>query len=202
MKTKLSPPWVTFAKEVAILFEKDNEVTCSYNDEKKLITIDVTNYEKARALKKILPKKKEFGMIVVDIEIEYVEDKMTTVKYYEAAFKNNPAFKYTFTFDTATNPISYVIFAKEVVQYWNDDMSDPHGVTSTLYENIASDVFDTEGIIFSTDSDENIQKKHYEKHATPEEIKLWEKYNGKGSYGTGTIKDCLDKDYLSKFNKK
>ena len=34
---------------------------------------------------------------------------------------------------------TFVLFKKEVVQYFADDISNPQGVRSTLYENIAKD---------------------------------------------------------------
>ena len=43
------------------------------------------------------------------------------------------------------------VFAKEVVQYWNDSLSDPYGKVSTLYQDIAKDIFeDTDGVMFCT----------------------------------------------------
>ena len=185
MDIKLSPPWQSFFKEVCELFSEDKEVTPVYNDEKKALTLIVTSYEKAQALKQIFPKTKSFGKIIVDIEIKYQGRILPIAEVYKAAFNNNPAFKYTYSFDTGENRINYVVFEKKVVQYWNDDMSDPHGVTSTLYANIANNIFgDKDGVIFSTDSEKNNKwtEKYYTKHATPEEIEMWEMYNGKGSY--------------------
>ena len=49
----------------------------------------------------------------------------------------------------------YVIFANKVVQYFNDSLSDAHGVCSTLYQDIARDVFgDDCGVYFCTDLEE------------------------------------------------
>lgn len=189
---KLSAPWITFSREVSALFEKDPDVTTHYNDTNKEILVEVKNYEKAQALKKILPKERAFGGVTVKIKVQYDDSEKPLIECYETAFKNNPAFSYTFTVETTANPINYVIFAKEVVQYWNDDLSDPHGVTSTLYENIAEDIFGTDkGIIFSTDSDKarEVPMPATNKLAQPtkEEIKTWEKYNGAGSYSNGSI---------------
>ena len=188
---KLSPPWITFNKEISELFKNDKDVKLSFYENERKVKLTVKNYEKAQALKKILPKAKTFGQITVAIEVEYksAEETETIQETYEKAFKDNPAFKYGFTFNMGTNPITYIVFAKEVVQYWNDDMSDPHGVSSTLYENIAHNVFAPDnGVIFSTDSNRSngwIQK-YYDHHATPEEINEWESHNGKGSFSDGS----------------
>ena len=51
-----------------------------------------------------------------------------------------------------TNPFVYVMFKPEVVQYWDDNLGDPHGNISTLAQEIARDVFeDGNGVYFSTD---------------------------------------------------
>lgn len=186
-RTNISAPWITFSKEVEQLFKRDPEVKVLYNDKNKELTLLVTDYEKTEALKKILPEKKEFGNVAVHLKVLYKEYVKTTEDIFNAAFKGNPAFKYTFAFKTDTNPITYVVFAKEVVQYWNDDMSDPHGITSTLYQNIANNVFEHDGAIYSTDSDSerNIQKEYFKYNATPEEVEEWEQYNGVGSFHNG-----------------
>ena len=46
--------------------------------------------------------------------------------------------------------MSFAVFAKEVVQYYNDDLTDINGLKSTLYEDIARDVFDIDGINYCT----------------------------------------------------
>ena len=61
-----------------------------------------------------------------------------------------------------TNPITYVIFKKEVVQYYNDSLSDAHGMCSTLYQDIAKRILDAdEGIFFCTNDTMNIAYKNW-----------------------------------------
>ena len=184
---KISPPWYTFFKEICELFKKDNDVVPVYEDEIKTITLRVATYEKAKALKKLIPSKKMFGNVTVNINIDYKEQDKPISELFETAFENNPAFKYVFNFQTSTGVITYIVFEKEVVQFWNDDMSDPHGITSTLYESIAKDVFDSNGVIFSTDSEKDNKwpEGYFKTHATPEEVEQWEYYNGEESYSNG-----------------
>ena len=59
-----------------------------------------------------------------------------------------------------TNPVSYVIFEKKVVQFFNDDLSDAHGNMTTLYKDVAKDVLgEHHGVFFCTDNgEENVGK--------------------------------------------
>ena len=196
---KISPPWTTYYRELVELFKKDKEIFIEFDEDKNEIEITTTKYEKSLALKKVLPCEKDFGGVKLKINVVYKEPKMDAINAFKELVINNPIFKYTYVFPTSANPIAYVVFAKEVVQYWNDDMSDPHGITSTLYENLAREVFsENPGIIFSTDSDKMLAwidyvEKEYERvHGTKEEIKEWEEYNGEGSFDDGSrISDTL-----------
>lgn len=204
---KISPPWTTYYRELVELFKKDKEIFIEHDEDKNVIEITTTKYEKSLALKKVLPCEKDFGGTKLKINIVYKEPKMDAINAFKELAINNPVFKYTYVFPTSANPIAYVVFAKEVVQYWNDDMSDPHGITSTLYENLAREVFaENLGIIFSTDSDKTLawmkafEKEYIRTHATQEEIEEWEEYNGEGSFddGSSISKTLLDKDKLEK----
>jgi len=47
--------------------------------------------------------------------------------------------------------MNHVVFENKVVQYFNDQLDDPYGVKSALYEDLARDVFeDSEGVFFNT----------------------------------------------------
>lgn len=154
-KFKLSPPWIEFFREVEALFANDPQVIVQYKEDIDTIEIYVKdNPSKAEALMYILPLKKTFGSKSVYINVipdnaDLREDKSSMFK---KAFEGNPAFEYMIDIeDVFTNPIHYCVFKKEVVQYWNDDLSDPHGKVSTLYQNIAKDIFgNTGGVIFCT----------------------------------------------------
>lgn len=204
---ELSPPWVTYYRELNELFKNDKEVFIEYDEDKIEIKITTLKYEKSLALKKVLPNEKDFSGVVLKINIVYEEPKMDITGAFNELAVNNPVFKLVYSFPTSTNPIIYVMFAKEVVQYWNDDMSDPHGVTSTLYEAIARNIFTSrENVIFSTESEASItwmemfEKEYNKTHATKEEVEEWEEFNGKGSFdgGCSISKTLIDKDNFDK----
>ena len=64
---------------------------------------------------------------------------------FEVAFKGNPAFAYTVVpvqEEYIWIPATYVVFKNCVVQFFNDNLNDCHGIISTLYETIAYDIFE------------------------------------------------------------
>ena len=42
--------------------------------------------------------------------------------------------------------VTYVVFKNCVVQFFNDNLNDCHGIVSTLYQDIASEVFGDAGV--------------------------------------------------------
>ena len=68
------------------------------------------------------------------------------------AFRGNPAYSFTDSVDLRTNRIIYIVFRNVVVQYYNDDLGDYYGQCSTLYQNIAADIFKPiDGVHYCTD---------------------------------------------------
>ena len=152
-KLGLSSPWVNFYRELEALFAKDPEVKVVYDEEKNDIKLYVDNLAKADALAQLLPVERTFGNITITITvIPTNKEGASKIQLFRTAFEGNGAFNYTASAEGIfTNPIHYVVFANEVVQYFNDDLSDAHGVRSTLYQDIAEDVFENhESVYFCT----------------------------------------------------
>lgn len=152
-KLNLSPPWVEFYHEMEAMFKHDPGVKVTYDEDENAVTLFVEGAAKAEALTELLPAEKTFGNITVPIKVVPANSERSKISLFQDAFQGNSAFAYTITLDDIfTNPISYVIFKKEVVQFYNDNLGDPHGFKSTLYETLAEDIFeDHDGVCFSTD---------------------------------------------------
>ena len=153
---KLSAPWQIYYKELCLLFERDEEVRIVYDTDQQVISIYVDNAAKADAMAAALPTEKEFGNVTLTIDVIPANKsnlRRTQGSTYEDLFYKNPIVNDIVTVDgILTNPITYVIFKKEVVQYFNDDLGDANGMCSTLYQDIAKRVFEPEkGIHFCTD---------------------------------------------------
>ena len=71
------------------------------------------------------------------------------------AFDDNKAVNFVYVAKDKFGCVyTYVIFAKEVVQFYNDAINDVHGVCSTLYQDIAKEIFEPiRGIFYCTDVD-------------------------------------------------
>lgn len=154
---KLSAPWQIYYKELCLLFERDEEVRIVYDTDQQVISIYVDNAAKADAMAAALPTEKEFGNVSLTIAVIPANKsnlRRTQGSTYEDLFYKNPIVNDIVTVDgVLTNPITYVIFKKEVVQYFNDDLGDANGMCSTLYQDIAKRVFEPEkGIHFCTDT--------------------------------------------------
>lgn len=154
MGLKLQAPWITYYDKIREFFRRDNEVKVVYNDDEFTINMYVSNPRKAEALNQILPPVRRFGNIEVKVNIIAPNEVNATPATIEDAFKGNPIYHFMRRFEEAymSNPITYVVFAKEVIQYWNDDLGDLFGNANTLAEDIAKDIFvNVGGYFFCTD---------------------------------------------------
>lgn len=153
----LSAPWYIFYSEVNELFKDDPEVKVVYNEEANEIKLYVDNEEKAEALTELLPTEKIFGKVVVRLTVvpaNMEENKVSMADLFNKAFKGNPAFVNVVSTEGVPGAFqaTYVVFAKKVVQYYADNLADPNGLTSTLYQEIARNVFGDIDVNFCTNN--------------------------------------------------
>lgn len=171
VRLKVSPPWYTFFSSVKALLGNDPDVDVIYDDKTKLIKVLVEKSDKASALTTLLPKQVAFGNVILNIQVIPANgafadlDDANEEEIFNTAFKGNPAYAYAKTTGGSifVYPATYVVFKNRVVQYFNDNLNDLHGLRSTLYQDLASEVFEdaiTSGridtVYFCTDIEENI----------------------------------------------
>lgn len=157
-RLKLSSPWVTYYHELSAFFKEDKEIHVLYDEDENLIQLFVDSDTKAQALAKILPTEKVFGNVTLRIDVVPPNGCRTTAiaddaSVYKYAFMGNPALEdIKLVRGVFAHDIVYILFAKTVVQYWNDNLADYNGVCSTLYQDIARDIFvENEGVYFCTE---------------------------------------------------
>ena len=169
VRFKMSPPWILYVSQINALFSNDPDITIEYDNDNVEVKLYVNNNKKAAALMYLLPFEKEFGNVTLDIIIipsnhNAVEkvDLTTAKEYFEAAFENNPVFAFTHVVQGIfTNTLTYVVFKNRVVQFFADNLNDIHGNISTLYQELAKDVFNKDvipGVLFCTDIEEKVGK--------------------------------------------
>lgn len=153
-RIKLSAPWVLFYHEVQAFFAGDPEVKVVFNEDEYELKLYVDNPMKADALEKLLPTEKVWGNITLKIMVVPANgtssSKGNLIKY---ALEGNPALSYIQVIKGIfSNDITYVVFINQVVQYFTDDLFDVNGLRSTLYQEIAKDIFgEVSGVYYCTD---------------------------------------------------
>lgn len=160
-KIKLSPPWTTYYRQLQALFGKDPDIKLFFDEDESSIKVLVKNAYKANALEHLLPKEVSFGDVVVKILIDNPEEFCADTGW-EEAFEGNPVVGHIEVVEVpfSSVPVVYIGFVREVVQFFNDDLSDPHGNCSTLYQEIAKEVFkDQFNVFFYTVDMINISKR-------------------------------------------
>ena len=157
---RICSPWVKYVKGLQAMFAEDNGVGVVFDEDANEVKLLVDNSFKAEALMQILPAEKQFGNVTLKVTVVPGNAAPTVGELYGLAFAGNPILKgiYPVT-GVFTNPITYVMFEKKVVQYFIDDMSDIYGNRSTLYQTIAEETFNkNDGVFFTTDIDHPEEK--------------------------------------------
>ncbi len=163
-RLNLLSPWMTYYHEMVAFFKEDLEVNVVWDDSSDTdkIKLFVSNSVKADALSILLPAEKVFGVVTIAIEVipsneEYFNfkatDKMNDRQLFELVLTNNLAVSFIKTINEVfSSPLTYVVFKNEVVQYYTDSLGDYYGQCSTLYQDLAKNIFgEHEGIFFCTD---------------------------------------------------
>ena len=152
---KLSPPWDEYARKLTALFAQDEEIHIKYKENENKLSIFVDNADKYEALTKLIPSEKDFGGHILNIEIvpANVSDEQKDNRYYlKKLFRGNDAVSEIKDAEIGAAAVTYIEFEKEVVQFWNDNLADLHGVKSTLMEDIARDIMpETTNVFYGTD---------------------------------------------------
>lgn len=156
-KVNLSSPWVIYYRKLESFFELDPDVEVileGVEEYQPVIRLYVDNTRKADALQELLPNEKKFGNVKVPIIVIPSNNTSSKLDLLKVALEGNEAVVDIETVPTVFDDITYIIFEKEVVQYFADDLGDLHGINSTLYQDLAKEIFgESSNIHFCTDSD-------------------------------------------------
>lgn len=173
-KLKMISPWINYYHELQAFFKYDRGVTVVIEDEEDTeIKVYVDGEKKAEALTQMLPETRKFGNVTLKITVipsnnneprrgalgrKYAinSDMNPIQQLLYNAFAGNGALTFMDSFQLQTNELIYVVFINEVVQYYNDDLGDYYGQCSTLFQNLAADIFEElPGVHYCTDKPGN-----------------------------------------------
>lgn len=153
---EMAPPWDILYDEICAMFEEDDEVTVTdIESDAGVYTIKllVDSLDKAEALSAILPEKKVFGNITVNLIVVPPNHKeLSQADIFKKAFKDNPVVDNVVQAGVpGDGTLTYVVFKKKIVQFYADNLRDPDGYESMLYQDIAKDIFEGKpGVCFCT----------------------------------------------------
>lgn len=149
MKLDLSSPWVIYSRKVQALFSKDSEIYVSDVVKKNgtyKMTIETCNMDKYNALMQVFPKVKYFGTVALQIDICVPNEDEFKVDLFNLMMDlfdgNDFVDEIKVSLDPFGNQQTYVMFKPEVVQFFNDNIRDYNGLSTTLCEDLARDILE------------------------------------------------------------
>jgi len=147
---RLEAPWQTYQKKIKALFERDKDIIVGEIYEATdggvdyAFDIEVMRHDKYIALDRVLTGVKVFGNVTLGIVL-YDEENASNadpLSLYKTLFDGNPIVKAIATRTDATGTDwNYICFNPEIVQFFDDDLTDFNGNWSGLAEDIAREVF-------------------------------------------------------------
>ena len=158
LNLRLASPWCECYGKIKAFFAKDDEISVVLDEEKHDVRIYVDSVMKAAALNELLKKEikeKEATLCTVTVispNDNAVANFMSDIEKIDQAFWGNPIMK---RIEEARFPFgfTYVVFTPEVVRYYNDSLAEWDRCSSTLYQEIAKEIFEPQdGVFWTTDS--------------------------------------------------
>lgn len=160
--TKLSPPWNTIKSMFTAMFAGDDEIIVKdmiKKDDTYLLIIETPSATKADALVKVLKNKYDFGNVTLKIEYDVTNkggkvesyNQNDTYDVYLEALASTPAVVDIKRVENFVGDEFVVVeFAKEVVQFYNDDLTDFYGNWNGTYVDVAKEIFKTKSNVLFT----------------------------------------------------
>lgn len=161
VRLKILPPWSIVIRKFEALFDGDPQIACNTNfsGSNPAIVLACNNGDKVTALQQILPEEIIFGGVTLKVAVDGTPSNRAFAnkkELFEVAFNGNPAFAYAVSpADDGYDWFSmvYVVFNNTVVQFFADNLNDCHGIISTLYQDIATELLTgpaVQGVFFNT----------------------------------------------------
>ena len=160
----LSAPWVEHYRKLHEMFRMDHQINVVFDAEEMKINVYVDNVAKAEALTDLLIPEVSFGNVTVPVVVIPSNDPkpnlyrlsfrdsngdLTPEGKFRAAFSGNCVIEdITTAVGLGGQQMLFVIFRPIVAQYFNDDIGDFYGLCTTVFEDIARDVFAQQPFVY------------------------------------------------------
>ena len=152
----LSAPWHSYYKELEAFFQEDNMVRVIFDEVNMEVKLYVKSEAKANALAQLIIPEQTWGDYTLKITVVPPNANIGgRIGTFREALDGNGAVSYIESVTGIfTNPLHYIVFKNKVVQYYTDNLGDIHGMKSTLYQDIAAEIFedaDLHNVYYNTD---------------------------------------------------
>lgn len=146
---KISAPWITYAHKVNAVLSADPDITVDIGDADVsggFLTIEIisTDYIKYLALQEILNQPEPISGVRIDLRFTYTgTDRDRRISMLKAALSGNRYFNSVLqTSDPRDETVKYTfaLFNNEIVQYFNDDISDYYGCDNMVPEDLFREI--------------------------------------------------------------
>lgn len=164
---KLISPWMEHYNKLCAFFAGDPSVTVIMDEDNMDVRVLVQQSNKAEALSLLLDGEKTFGDVFLTVSVIPANTGTTDTNRYMKNLMSDENYAQLYSYALDDNSILsdirrvrgilgfdavYIIFKKEVIQYFTDNIGDYNGAKSTLAEYIARDIFNEHaGVFFNTD---------------------------------------------------
>ena len=154
----LRSPWVLHSRKLWAMFRRDDEVETEFDEKAQKYIIRVQTAKKADALSRLIAPEVSFGNVTFKVCIvpanagDVLPKDAPLIDVLKAAFDGNSAVDFIRPVSKGLfKDLCYVVCYNWVVQYEADNLADVNGFISTLYEDIARDIFTkADGAFFCT----------------------------------------------------
>ena len=146
---------MTVYKKLECMFGDDPDIEVEYN-KADTITLRVNGSDKAEALTRLLQPEYDFGSVRLHVSVVPANREKSLDELVENALRGNPHFSQCIRIqpDGSSNRYNYMMFVNEVAQYWSDNLGDPHGNVTTLYQELAKELLgDGDRVMYCTEPD-------------------------------------------------
>ena len=159
-RLKILPPWTIAIRKLEALFDGDPLIAFNVDYSEPSVVLSCNNGDKVAALQQILPNEIAFGNVKMKVIVDGTPSNRaftSKVELFDTAFSGNPAYAYSLSPSDEGYwffSMTYVVFKNCVVQFFNDNLNDCHGLISTLYQDIAAEIFEDaglSGVYYNTD---------------------------------------------------